>query len=131
MDISWPASRSYLILSLTLWALFLFSVALLAGGSGEGGLPPGALAAVVLLQSATVAAQFGAAYRLIAREDEFVRALTAKRIIAAAGLTVTAAVGWGSAQQFLGAPSAPTWLIYPLFWGAFGAVTPLVRTSRP
>ena len=78
-----------------------------------------------------MAIQFIAAYRLIARQDEYVRALTAKRIIAGTGLTITAAVLYGLAQQFLGAPSMPMWILYPLFWGLFGVVTPFVQDTRP
>ena len=37
---------------------------------------------------------------------------------------------WGFLETYAGAAHAPGWLIYPLFWAAFGLVTPLVRNSR-
>jgi hypothetical protein len=131
MDVSWPRSRLYVVQSLLLWGFFLASLVALGWGSGDGRWPGAALWALALVQAASVAVQFLLAYRLIARQDEFVRALTAKRMIAAAGLTVTIAVLAGLAGQFLGLPTLPMWLVYPFFWGAFGIVTPFVGSSRP
>ena len=131
MTNGWPRSFPYTIGTVANWAFFLAALWLLAWGSGEGRLPQPALWAIVLIVGASVAAQFLAAYRLIAHQDEYIRAITAKRIIAATGLTVTAAVLWGLAEQFLGMPILPMWVIYPLFWGLFGAVTPFIRDTRP
>lgn len=131
MDVGWPRSFPYVIGTIANWALFLLAVGLLAWGSGDGRWPAPALWAVAAIVVASVATQFVAAYRLIARQDEFVRAITAKRAIAAIGLTLTAAVLWGLAQQFLGAPIAPLWVVYPAFWGLFGLVSPLIGDTRP
>jgi hypothetical protein len=131
MDDGWPSSRPYVLGSLVAWVLFLFTIFLLSWGSGAGGWPAGALWALAILQAASVGAQFAAAYRLIARQDEYIRAITAKRMIAAAGLTISLAVLLGVGEQFLGLPRVPIWTIYPFFWGSFGIVTPLIRTSQP
>jgi len=131
MDVGWPASRTYVVGSLAAWTLFLLAIYVLAWGSEAGRLSPAALWTIAAAITASVAVQFVAAYRLIARQDEYVRGITAKRIIAAAGLTVTLAVFWGIADQFLGAPRLPVWILYPFFWGALGMVTPFIRDSRP
>src|SRR5688500_14525375 len=131
MTDGWPRSWPYTIGTIANWAMFLLGVWLLAWGSGEGRLPQPALWALALLLAASVAVQFAAAYRLIARQDEYIRAITAKRIVGATGTSLTAAVLWGLAEQFLGAPALPMWVVYPLFWGMFGAVTPFIRDSRP
>ncbi|HEX8626305.1 MAG TPA: hypothetical protein VF782_14685 [Allosphingosinicella sp.] len=131
MDVSWPSYRPYLVQSLLLWVFFLASLLALTWGSGEGRWPVAALGALALVHAASVGLQFALAYRLIARQDEFVRALTAKRMIAAAGLTITIAVLVGLAEQFLGLRHMPMWLVYPLFWGAFGMVTPFIGSSKP
>jgi hypothetical protein len=130
MTVAWPASRGYVVQSLGLWAFFLLSIALLSWGSG-GRLPQSALWALALAHAGSVALQFALAYRLVSLQDEFIRAIIAKRMLAAAGLTVTAAVLASVLEQFLGVPRLPMWLIYPFFWGAFGMVTPFVRSSRP
>lgn len=130
MDDGWPASRSYVLSSLALWAFFLFTIGVMSWGVRYGTIPAAALWALALVHAASVAGQFALAYRLIARQDEYVRWITAKRMIAAIGLTITIAVLAGVASQFLGAPRLPMWLVYPLFWGAFGIVTPFIRTSR-
>lgn len=131
MSADWPQSRPYVIGSLANWLLFLATLYLLARLSGPDGWPAPALWAIAVLHASSVAGQFYVAYRLIARQDEYIRGITIKRMIAAAGGTITAAVFWGVAQQFLGASSVPLWIVYPLFWGVFGMVTPLIRTSLP
>jgi hypothetical protein len=130
MDEAEPWSTRYVIWSSVNWLTFLGTVAFLTWGSGPAGLGLIAVSAIIVLASASVAGQFIAAYRLVAAQDEFVRAITVKRGIAAAGATITAAVFWGLAQQFLAAPQVPAWVVYPLFWGMFGMVSPFIRTSR-
>src|SRR3982751_1490527 len=92
MDDGWPRSKTYIVGTVVMWLLFLSTIALLSWGSQEGRLPPWGLWTIALLHAASVAGQFVAAYRLIARQDEFIRAITVKRMIAATGLTITAAV---------------------------------------
>ena len=130
MTDGWPKSRRYVIWSSANWVAFIVAVWFLSWARSNGRLPDVAAWPLVLFIAGTVAVQFVAAYRLVAEQDEFIRAITAKRGIAAAGVTITVAVLWGLAQQFLGVPEAPLWVVYPFFWGAFGMVTPLIRTSR-
>jgi hypothetical protein len=131
MDNGWPKSRTYSFGSLANWLLFLGVVAFLSWGTEGERLPQAAIWALVLLLVLSVSAQFIAAYRLIARQDEYLRAITAKRVIAAIGITITAAVFYGLAEQFLGLRQLPMWLVYPFFWSAFGIATPFIRDSRP
>ena len=128
MDDAWPRSRTYVIWSSLNWAAFIAAVAFLTWGSAR--LPETVVWAIVLVVAATVGGQFVAAYRLVAEQDEFIRGITAKRGIAAAGVTITAAVLWGLMEQFLAVPQVPMWVVYPFFWGAFGIVTPFVRSSH-
>lgn len=80
--------------------------------------------------SAPVIGQIWATLALMRESDEFVRAVTAKQFIVAAGLAMAAATFWGFGETFAGAPHLPAWLIYPLFWGAFGVVSPFIRDSN-
>src|SRR4051812_2484013 len=126
MDDGWPRSLPYVIWSSANWLMFLAALAFLTWGGR--GMAPAAVWAVILFVALTVAGQFLAAYRLVAAQDEYVRGITAKRAIAAAGATIGAAVFWGLAEQFLPVPRVPMWVVYPLFWAVFGIVTPLIRT---
>ena len=95
---------------------------------GVMGRPAGwALAAVV---SAPVIGQIWATLSLMRESDEFVRGLTAKQFILAAGVAMAIAVFWGFGESFAGAPHLPAWLIYPLFWAAYAATSPFIRSSR-
>jgi hypothetical protein len=131
MDDGWPWDRRYVIWSSANWLMFLAGVFFLTWAAGEGRMPDYVLWAVALVLAGTVAGQFVAAYRLVAGQDEFVRGITAKRVIAAAGVTLTVAVFWGLGEQVLRLPQVPMWILYPFFWGAFGMVTPFIRSSMP
>ena len=126
----WPRSRSYVIGSSLNWLMFLAAVAFLTWGNASGWLPDAGVWAIAALAALSVALQFAAAYRLVSAQDEFIRGISAKRVIAAAGLTIAAAVLWGLVQQFLDVPTVPLWVVYPFFWGAFGMVTPFISSSR-
>jgi hypothetical protein len=131
MDDGWPSSRPYVLGTIANWAAFLAAIYLLTWGSEDGRLPAAAIWAVAIVLAGSVAGQFFAAYRLVARQDEYIRAITIKRMVAAIGVTITVAVFAGTAEQFLGAPALPMWMVYPFFWGAFGMVTPFIRDTRP
>jgi hypothetical protein len=78
-----------------------------------------------------VACQLWASIAWMRDCDEFVRVLMAKRFILAAGLCVAVASGWGFQELYANAPHISAAMVYPLFWVAFGVVTPFVRcTSR-
>lgn len=129
MEDAWPTSPRYVRWTTLNWLFFLACIALLSAAAGE--LPYALRWLILLVLVVSVATQFAAAYRLIAGQDEFVRAVTAKRGVAAGGLTLTVAVAYGLVQQFMGAPVVPMWVAYPLFWGMFGLATPFIRSSRP
>jgi hypothetical protein len=128
MNPSWPANWRYVFGAIGAWALFLASVLGVAIGK-DAGWPPAALTVLAVVPAITVALQFRAAYRLISAQDEFVRALTVKRMVVAAGASITLATAW-SVMELAGLPHLPAWLIYPLFWGLFGVVTPMIRDAR-
>jgi len=83
-----------------------------------------------LAVAAPVVGQIWATLVLMRDSDEFVRAVLAKRFIAASGLAMAIFSAWGFLESYADAPHVPGWLIYPLFWAAFGLVTPFLRTSR-
>lgn len=83
-----------------------------------------------LAVAAPIAGQLWATLALMNESDEFVRAITAKRFIVASGLAMALFSAWGFMESYGGAWHAPGWLIYPLFWGLFGLVTPFIKSSN-
>lgn len=124
----WPRSPAYLVTSLCLWLIFLAAIFGVTWGKYNG-WPDVALWALAAVPAVTVVIQTFMAYRLISKQDEFVRALTAKRMLGAIGATITVVVAYAPFQQLLGAPYLPAWLIYPLFWGLFGLVCLFIRNG--
>lgn len=85
---------------------------------------------LALAVSAPVIGQIWATLSLMRESDEFVRAVTAKQFILAAGLAMAIASVWGFGESYADAYHIPAWIIYPLFWLCFGLVAPFVRSSR-
>jgi hypothetical protein len=92
------------------------------------GTPAGMLLGLAV--AAPIAGQIWATLAFMNEADEFMRTLTAKRFIVAAGLAFALFSGWGFMESYGGAPHAPGWMVYALFWGLYGLVTPVIRTSR-
>lgn len=92
------------------------------------GRPAGWL--VALAVALPVAGQIWATLRLMAESDEYVRAITAKCFILAAGATMMLSSAWGFGETYAAAPHVPGWLVYPIFWAIYAAVAPFIRSSR-
>jgi len=122
----WPNSPRYVLTSIVLWLIFLAAIFGVTWGKYNG-WPDSALWALALVPAATVLIQTFMAYNLISKQDEFVRALIAKRMLAATGATITVVVAYGPFQQLLNAPEVPAWVVYPLFWGLFGMLSGVIR----
>ena len=85
---------------------------------------------LALVVAAPVAGQIWATLSLMRESDEFVRGVTAKQFILAAGVAMALFSAWGFGESYADAPHAPGWLIYPLFWAVFCVVSPFIRTSN-
>jgi putative oxidoreductase len=86
--------------------------------------------ALSLAVALPIAGQIWATLAFVRDSDEFVRAITAKRFILASGVAMGLFSAWGFAESYAQAPHAPGWLVYALFWGVYGIITPFVRSSR-
>ena len=128
MNPPWPGGWRYTLGAIGAWLLFLAALVGVVYGR-EAGWPQGLLGALACLPAVIALAQFVVAYRLVAKEDEFVRGLFAKRMLTAGALVIVLAIAWSGAEM-MGAPHLGAWLIYPLFWGLFGLVTPFVKGSN-
>jgi hypothetical protein len=61
--------------------------------------------------------------------DEFVRALTAKRLVVALLVTQVLCSVWGFLEVYAGAPHVELYLVVPIFWGTYGAICRFVCSS--
>lgn len=84
---------------------------------------------LALAVSAPVAGQIWATLSFMKESDEFVAAVTAKRFIIAAGLTLALSVFWGFAELFAGAPHLEGWWTYAAFWALMGPMPLFVKDS--
>lgn len=83
-----------------------------------------------LAVAAPIAGQIWATLALMHDADEYVRVLTAKRFILASGSAMALFSAWGFVEEYAGAPHAPGFVIYMLFWACYAVVAPFVRTTR-
>jgi uncharacterized membrane protein YcfT len=126
---NWPTTTAYVVKSIALWVGFLLAIFLSTMGRANS-WPAAVLILLAVIPALTVAFQFKLAWQTIADQDEFVRALAAKRLMIAAAFTIGLSVFWGSLQLSLGFPTLPIWLVYPLFWGIFGVISAFIPDSH-
>lgn len=126
-----PAHRRYILRTFAFMVPYVaICVAMMTTDGFDAliGQPAGwVLAAAV---SAPVIGQIWATLALMRESDEFVRAMTAKQFIVAAGIAFAVAVFWGFGESIANAPHLPAWLVYPVFWAAFGLVSPFIRNTH-
>jgi len=68
--------------------------------------------------------------RFIERSDEFIRAIMVKRFLIATGITLFVSTAIGFIENFTETQLVERYLAYPLFWAAFGLITPFIRGSK-
>jgi putative oxidoreductase len=125
-----PAARRYVFRTLAFMGGYVAIILAVSSNAFDNIRNTPAAWALAVIVSAPVIGQIWATLALMRESDEFVRAVTAKRFIAATGLTMAAATVWGFGETFAGAPHVSTWLIYPVFWAAFGCISPFIRASN-
>jgi len=124
-----PAHRRYVVRTILFMTGYVaINVAAIFGAFDDIGQTGGLVLGLAV--AAPVAGQMWATLALMNESDEFVRALTAKRFIIAAGLAMALFSAWGFMESYGDAPHVPGWMIYPLFWGLFGLVSPFVRSTQ-
>ncbi|WP_295184507.1 hypothetical protein [uncultured Brevundimonas sp.] len=126
-----PAYRRYLIRTMAFTAPYVaICVAMMTTDALDELMGKPAAWILAAAVSAPVIGQIWATLALMRESDEFVRGVTAKQFIVAAGLAMAVAAFWGFGESFAGAPHMQTWLIVPVFWALYGVVSPFIRSSR-
>ena len=124
-----PASRRYLLrTTLFMGGYVIINVAAILGAFDDIGRIGGLVLGLAV--AAPVAGQIWATLALMKESDEFVRALMARRFILAAGVAMALFSAWGFLESYGDAPHAPGWLVFAVFWAAYGVITPFVRETR-
>lgn len=67
--------------------------------------------------------------RYIDQVDEYVRSVVLKRFILATGLMLFICTAWGFMEDNAGLHHFSLYLVYPLWWGLFGAVSAIYRKA--
>ena len=125
-----PAGRRYVIRTMAFMGGYVAVMLATIGGAFDTIQNTPAAWALALTVAAPIAGQIWATLSFMRDSDEFVRAVTAKQFIMAAGVAMAAFSAWGFGESFAGAPHAEGWMIYPLFWAVFGVVSPFIRSSN-
>lgn len=122
-------NRKYLIrASLFMGAYVAVNLAAITGAF-DGMKPPGTWV-FALIVAAPVVGHIWAFLAWMRDSDEFVRVLAAKRFIIAAGVTLAITSVWGLLELYAKTTHVSAAMVYPLFWAAFGTISPFVRTSH-
>lgn len=98
-------------------------------GAFTGARPPGTWALAVVV-CAPVVGLIWTHLAWLRDSDEFVRAVHAKRMIVALGITMAIASAWGFMEIYAGVLHVSPAMILPLFYAAYGLVSPFIRTSH-
>ena len=126
-----PAHRRYIIRTMAFSVPYVaICVAMMTTDAFDDLMGKPAAWVLAAAVSGPVIGQIWATLALMRESDEFVRGVTAKQFIIAAGLALAFATFWGFGESFAGAPHMQTWLIVPIFWGLYGVVSPFIRSSR-
>ena len=126
-----PAGRRYVLRTFAFMVPYVaICVAMMTTDAFDGVMGRPADWVLAAAVAAQIIGQIWATLSLMRESDEFVRMVTAKQFIIASGLAMAAATFWGFGETFAGAPHLPAWLIYPLFWAAFGLVSPFIQSSN-
>jgi putative oxidoreductase len=127
MDI---AHRRYVFRTMAFMAGYVAVNMAAIRGAFDDRTAPGSYA-LALAVTAPIAGQIWATLALMHDSDEFVRTLMAKRFIVASGVAMALFSAWGFLESYaFMQPHIPGWMIYPLFWGCFGLISPFIRTTR-
>ncbi len=125
-----PAGRRYVIRTAGFMTGYMALMFLVMFGALDRIQNTPAAWVLAAVATAPVIGQIWATLSLMRESDEFVRAVTAKQFILAAGLAMAVAVLWGFGESFAGAPHIPAWFIYPLFWACFAVAATFIRSSQ-
>ena len=124
-----PPTTRYIVRTMLLMGVYAaINVAAIAGLFDH--LGPVGHVVLALGVAVPIAFQIWTVIAWMRDSDEFFRTWIAKRFILGTGLTIAVASAWGFQELYAHAPHISAAMVYPLFWVAFGVVSPFVRSTR-
>ena len=123
------ANRKYLIRTfLFMGGYVAVNVAAIFGAFDD--MTPRGAAAFAMVVSVPIICHIGAFLAWLRDSDEFVRGVAVKRLVIAMGITLSFCSAWGLMEVYAKAPHVSAVMVVPLFWLAYGIVSPFIRTSH-
>jgi hypothetical protein len=96
-----------------------------------GLVPPGPVRyAVALAPSVPIAGVIFVGARYLRDADEYLRAMMARRILWASGVTFILTTAWGFLEDLAGAPHIPLYWVFTVFGALVGVSAVFVRSAR-
>ena len=123
------ANRKYIIRTVLFMGGYMAANLAALSGAFDDITPRGALA-FALVVSAPILGHIWAFLAWIRESDEFVRGIATKRFVMAGGITLAVSSVWGLLEIYAKTPHVSAALVVPLFWLAFGLVSPFIRSSH-
>ena len=123
------ANRKYIIRTVLFMGGYMAANLAALSGAFDDITPRGALA-FALVVSAPILGHIWAFLAWMRESDEFVRGIATKRFVMAGGITLAVSSVWGLLEIYAKTPHVSAALVVPLFWLAFGLVSPFIRSSH-
>lgn len=123
------ANRRYLIhTTLFMGGYVAANLAAIAGAFDD--ITPRGAWALAIVVSAPIIGHIWAFLAWMRESDEFVRGMAMKRLAVATGITLALCSMWGLMEFHAKTTHISPMMIVPVFWLAYAAVSPFIRTSH-
>lgn len=122
--------RSYArgtMLTMGLYVLGILAAALAVRSGNVHGV---ALIALALVPGFAIVGQIGVTLNYLLKADEFLKALTARRLIIASMGTLAIFTVWGFLETFAGVEGPAAWAAYCIMWGLYGVISCVERFAQ-
>ncbi|WP_292051374.1 MULTISPECIES: hypothetical protein [unclassified Brevundimonas] len=124
-----PAGRAYA--AGTLISMGIYALGILAASFAvEYDLARPVIIALALVPGLAILAHIVAILNYLRSADEFLKALTARRLIIASMGTLAIFAVWGFLETFAGLQGPAGWAAYCVMWGLFGIVSVVERFTQ-
>lgn len=115
------------MLTMGLYVAGILAASLAVRGNNVHGA---ALIALALIPGLAIVGQIAVTLNYLRHCDEFLKALTARRLIMASMGTLAIFTVWGFLETFAGFAGPAGWAAYCIMWGLFGVISCVERFTQ-